>query len=210
MLGRVVMPRVDYDAAHGLDEPCCWVCRQKWPSAFSLILDAADRELRIDGGKPIKLRPSQARALAVLINRMPRWVSRSELVDIAFSDMPDNDAPSPSSVTNAVNDCKRYLEGSRYVIQNERSGRGWRVVDEDTINREKREYEAQIPKIKKSRDMAVLSLGATKKTRGAPGKVSYRKKKDRDNPQRGLKSNPKAKISTKSALRRKKRTAADV
>lgn len=209
-MGKVVLPRVDHDAAHG-DVPRCWVCHQVWPHAFSLILDAHNTQLRIDGAAPIKVRPSTARALAVLINAMPRWVTRSHLVESACDDMPSIDMPSACSVTNAVADARKILVGSRYTIENDRKGRGFRLIDEDTLNRERREALAILPKKSKPHDMAVLSLGATKKTKGAPGKPSYRDKEIAKNKQLPfLQSRPGVKISTKSTQRQKKRTAADV
>lgn len=207
---RVVLPRVDYDAAHG-DVVRCWVCLQRWPSPFDIVLDMHDKEVRIDGGKPLKLRPAQARALAVLVNCMPRWVSRSQLIESAFEDTPDVDMPSPSAITNALNECKSVLEGSRYRIENEKTGRGWRIVDEDTINREIREELAQIPKVSRAKDMAVLSLGAIKKTKGAPGKTSYRKNKNRHDLTKTISSKGAvAKFSKNNQYRRKRKTAEDV
>ena len=72
---RVVLPRVDYDAAHG-DVPCCWVCRQKWPHRFDLILDAFNRELRIDGDAPIGVSKLEGDVMHALINAFPRFQTR--------------------------------------------------------------------------------------------------------------------------------------
>ena len=210
---QVVSPRVDYDPAHG-DVVRCWVCRQPWPTRFDMVLDSYHSELRIDGRPLIRLRPSEANVLAVLINNFPRWLPRSQLVELAYDYLPDVDMPSPSSVTNAIKLIKDRLKGTRYVIQHD-NNRGWRLSDEDTINREVREERAQMPKSSKAGAMSIISMGAARKTPGAtPDRKPRHRKKDNVSASQTagrvkLKAATKV-ISTKNQMRKKKRTVKDV
>lgn len=180
----VVQPRVDYDPFHG-DEPRCWVCRQRWPYALSIVFDKHNRKLRIDGADPRPVRAAVAEVLAVLVNSHPRWVSRSQMHEYAYAERPDVDMPSKHLVNSHVSGAKETLVGSRYLIESDQH-RGWRLVTEDYLQKERDEYLAQIPGADKRarEDLSRASYASISKTEGARTKLQRR-------PKRGERKHPK-------------------
>lgn len=211
---RVVQPRVDHDPAHG-DVPCCWVCRQRWPHAFSLVLDKHHRELRIDGAPPVPIRPTHADVLAVLINSSPRWMTRSHILEHAFAERPDVDMPRSSALNAAVRGIREALQGTQYVVESDQHN-GWRLVTEEYLARERAEYLAQIPNTGKRKltDMGTISLGAIKKTPGAKTKPTHTGGAPRLHPEGRSRRSKKGQVtpamSKNNQMKRKKRTALDV
>lgn len=165
---RVVMARVDYNLAHQLDKPVCWVCRQPWPHAMDLVLDAENRELRVDGGGPKRTPPSVGSLLFALINAFPRYLTRSQLTDAIYDDRPDADIPDRSSVLNAMRKARSLLAGSQYTIEYEKL-LGYRLVSEEILQREALIREAELPKRTRV-DLSEISAQAISKTRGAMAK----------------------------------------
>jgi DNA-binding winged helix-turn-helix (wHTH) protein len=129
----VAMPRVGKP-----DEPlCCWVCQQRWPSRYDLVVDATAFTIRIDDRQPLALTRNELHVASALISAFPRWLTRSQLIEHAWDYRPDCDMPGSTSISKAIKSLGQLLRGTRYTIENSQQ-RGVRLVDVDTILREMR------------------------------------------------------------------------
>lgn len=123
----------------------CWVCGSNWPSQYDLTLDCESHELRIDRKRVVKLRPRDTDALEVLIDAFPRWITLKHWRDAAMGGDPDDEIRAWT-----WSHLQKHFIGSRYTIQRGKQG-AVRLVDDDTLERERRNELGQIPKTELSK-----------------------------------------------------------
>lgn len=103
------------------DAPRCPACGAEWRGAPSVFV-SVELGVAVVGGYGFYVSDEQARILQVLRSSCSRWITLPELIDLAYSDLPDCDIPSdPGPVETALRLLRRRLTTAGYQVQSRRN-----------------------------------------------------------------------------------------
>lgn len=126
--GRYVVP-VDHDTI----ETICPFCQQHWENPPHVALSTDDQILWVEGVWLRVRRKIPLRLLPVLMDSFGRFITRDQLVDLAYSDVSDADMPDIPSITTAIGWLRELIEPTTLTIQN-RPGYGYRLTTKANAN----------------------------------------------------------------------------
>lgn len=137
--GRYITP-IDFDTSH-VD---CPFCHRHWPEAPHVALHIEDKVLWIEGIWIHIRRKIPLQILSVLMDSFGRFITREQLLSLAFSDEPDCDMPDVNSIANAISYLRDEMKPTKLTIQNKKR-HGYRLTtrenadDFDRLEREQAE-----------------------------------------------------------------------